>query len=85
MSPLGAPHFLKGPAILTIADLSRMVVKTRINEVDIAKIALGQRVEIRVDAYRDKVFEGRVSEIAPSAYTPDQRGGNREMVRLPLR
>ncbi len=61
-----------GPAILTIADLSRMVVKTRINEVDIAKIELGQRVEIRVDAYRDKVFEGRVSEIAPSAYTPQQ-------------
>ena len=71
----GRSAFSQGPAILTIADLSRMVVKTRINEVDIAKINLGQRVEIRVDAYRDKVFEGRVSEIAPSAYTPDPRGG----------
>ena len=71
----GRSAFSQGAAILTIADLSRMVVKTRINEVDIAKIALGQRVEIRVDAYRDKVFEGRVSEIAPSAYTPDQRAG----------
>ena len=71
----GRSAFSQGPAILTIANLSRMVVKTRINEVDIAKIALGQRVEIRVDAYRDKVFEGRVSEIAPSAYTPDPRGG----------
>ena len=71
----GRSAFSQGPAILTIADLSRMVVKTRINEVDIAKIALGQRVEIRVDAYRDKAFEGRVSEIAPSAYTPDPRGG----------
>ncbi len=71
----GRSAFSQGPAILTIADLSRMVVKTRINEVDIAKIALGQRVEIRVDAYRDRVFEGRVSEVAPSAYTPDPRGG----------
>ena len=71
----GRSAFSQGPAVLTIADLSRMVVKTRINEVDIAKIDLGQRVEIRVDAYRDKVFEGRVSEIAPSAYTPDPRGG----------
>ncbi len=71
----GRSAFSQGPAILTIADLSRMVVKTRINEVDIAKIELGQRVEIRVDAYRDKVFEGKVSEIAPSAYTPDPRGG----------
>ena len=71
----GRSAFSQGPAILTIANLSRMVVKTRINEVDIAKIALGQRVEIRVDAYRDRVFEGRVSEVAPSAYTPDPRGG----------
>ena len=71
----GRSAFSQGPAILTIADLSRMVVKTRINEVDIAKIALGQRVGIRVDAYRDRVFEGRVSEVAPSAYTPDPRGG----------
>ena len=71
----GRSAFSQGPAVLTIADLSRMVVKTRINEVDIAKIELGQRVEIRVDAYRDKVFEGRVSEIAPSAYTSDPRGG----------
>ena len=71
----GRSAFSQGPAILTIADLSRMVVKTRINEVDIAKIALGQRVEIRVDAYRDRVFKGRVSEVAPSAYTPDQRMG----------
>ena len=71
----GRSAFSQGPAILTIADLSKMVVKTRINEVDIAKIELGQRVEIRVDAYRDKVFAGRVNEIAPSAYTPDPRGG----------
>ena len=71
----GRSAFSQGPAVLTIADLSRMVVKTRINEVDIAKIALGQQVEIRVDAYRDRVFEGRVSEIAPSAYTADPRGG----------
>ena len=71
----GRSAFSQGPAVLTIADLSKMVVKTRINEVDIAKITPGQRVEIRVDAYRDRVFEGRVSEVAPSAYTPDPRGG----------
>ena len=36
----GRSAFSQGPAVLTIADLSRMVVKTRINEVDIAKIEL---------------------------------------------
>jgi len=52
-----------------------MVVKTRINEVEIAKVKVGQKVEIRVDSYPDKVFEGRVSEIAPSAYAPQRGGG----------
>ncbi|MCZ6679848.1 MAG: HlyD family efflux transporter periplasmic adaptor subunit, partial [Candidatus Poribacteria bacterium] len=70
----GRSAFSRGEAILTIADLSKMVVKTRINEVEIAKIRLQQRVEIRVDAYPDKVVEGRVSEIAPSAYSARQRG-----------
>ena len=70
----GRSAFSQGAAILTVANLARMVVKTRINEVDIAKIALGQKVEIRVDAYRDKIFEGRVSEIAPSAFAPGQVG-----------
>ena len=70
----GRSAFSQGAAILTVANLARMVVKTRINEVDIARIALGQKVEIRVDAYRDKVFEGRVSEIAPSAFAPGQVG-----------
>jgi len=33
-----------GPAILKISDLTRMVVKTRINEVEIAKIKFDQKV-----------------------------------------
>ena len=71
----GRSAFSQGPAILTIADLSHMVVKTRINEVEIAKVKVGQKVEIRVDSYLNKVFEGRVSEIAPSAYAPQRGGG----------
>lgn len=63
----GRSAFSQGPAIMTIADLSQMVIKTYINEVDIPKIAIDQRVEINSDAYEGRVFEGRIKEISPRA------------------
>lgn len=70
----GRSAFARSPALMVIDDLDRMVVKTRINEVEVAKIEVGQRVEIEVDAYRDRAFEGKVSEIAPSAIRPQGQG-----------
>ncbi|GIX07920.1 MAG: hypothetical protein KatS3mg115_2323 [Candidatus Poribacteria bacterium] len=67
----GRAAFGQGPAIMTIADLSQMVVKTYINEVDIPKIQVGQPVEIFSDAYRGRVFPGRVKEISPQGQPQD--------------
>lgn len=67
----GRSAFSQGPAIMTIADLSHMVIKTFINEVDIPKIAIDQRVDIHSDAYAGRVFEGRISEISPQAMPID--------------
>lgn len=63
----GRSAFAQGPAIMTIADLSQMIVKTYINEIDIPHVRVGQRVEIRADPYPAKVFQGRVQEISPLA------------------
>jgi len=65
----GRSAFSSGPALMTIADLSQMIVKVNINEVDMGQIALGQRAEISVSAYPGKKFEGRVRAIAPSGKT----------------
>jgi multidrug efflux pump subunit AcrA (membrane-fusion protein) len=51
---------------MKIADLSKMVLKTYLNEVDIAKVKVGQKVEIEVQAFPDKEYEGEVTEISPS-------------------
>lgn len=67
----GRSAFSQGPAIMTIADLSQMVIKTYINEVDIPRIAVDQRVDIRSDAYEERVFDGRVKEISPQAIPID--------------
>ena len=72
----GRSAFSRGEAIMRIADLSNMIVKTQINQVEIGKIKLNQRAEIRVDSYRGRVFKGRVSEISPSATQRGQNSGN---------
>ncbi len=69
----GRSAFSRGEAIMRIADLTQMIVRTQINQVEISKIEVGQRAEITVDSHPNRVFEGRVSEISPSA-TP--RGQN---------
>ncbi len=70
----GRSAFSRGEAIMRIADLSQMIVRTQINQVEIGRIKEGQRVEIRVDSFRKKIFNGRVSEISPSS-TPRGPGG----------
>lgn len=72
----GRSAFSRGEALMTIADLSKMIVKTRINEVEISKVEVGQAAEIRVETFNDQVFKGRVSEISPGAIVPQQGMGN---------
>ena len=55
-----------GSILMTIADLTKMVVKVDINEVDVAKVEVGQEVRIGFDAIRGKVYHGRVKKIAPA-------------------
>ena len=74
----GRSAFSRGEAIMRIADLDQMIVRTQINQVEIGKIDVDQRAEITVDSYPGRVFPGRVSEISPSA---TQRGpGNQSSV-----
>ena len=63
----GRSAFSRGDAIMRIADLDQMIVRTQINQVEIGKIKTDQRAEISVDSYPGRVFPGRVSEISPSA------------------
>lgn len=64
-----------GTVILTIADLSRMIVKAEVSEVDVARIAEGQPAKVHIIAYRDDVFSGVVTQIAlQRSVTPNGTG-----------
>lgn len=59
--------YAEGSVILKVADLKRMIVKSNINEVDIAKFRLGQSATIKVDALPYDEFEGKITKIAAMA------------------
>jgi HlyD family secretion protein len=55
---------LNAPSLFLLArDLSRMQVWAAVNEADISEVHVGQKVTFKVDAYRDQVFTGKVSQI----------------------
>ncbi len=60
---------MSGTEILKISDLNRMEVVVEINENDIVNVHFNDSARIEVDAYPDRVFYGKVSEIAYSATT----------------
>jgi len=60
-----------GQPVMKISDLSQMVVRAFVNEIDIRKIKKGQRAEIRTKAYQDRTFDGKIWKIAPSAKLKD--------------
>lgn len=56
-------------SLLTIADMSKMEIKTLVDETDIGKIKVGQQVSFTVDAQVDKTFTGKVTSISRNATT----------------
>ena len=57
-----------GTLIMTLADLTKVRVRALVDEIDIGKVSIGQKVSIKVSAYRDTEFFGIVSKIEPQAY-----------------
>ena len=52
------------PVVATLPDLSVMISKTYVNEVDVRKIKPGQHVEVGLDAFPEKQLTGRVIKVA---------------------
>ncbi len=50
--------------VATLPNLTRMISKTYVNEIDISKVKTGQKVEMGIDAFPDKKFTGVVTEVA---------------------
>jgi HlyD family secretion protein len=53
--------------VVSMADLNDLQVELDINQNDFAKLKANQRGRIRIDAFRDRSYEGFIEEIAPEA------------------
>jgi hypothetical protein len=50
--------------VATLPDMSTMISKTYVNEIDVSKVAPGQKVEVLVDAFPEKSYTGVVLSVA---------------------
>jgi len=56
-----------GSLLLTVADPSAMEAKVKVDETDVPGITVGDSAALRIDAFPDRVFTGRVTRIGNSA------------------
>jgi HlyD family secretion protein len=75
-------YYGSGAPIVTIGDLSTMLVKTELNEVDVDKVRLGQTVEIAPDALPGRTYQGRVTRVSPASVV--LRETEQAIVRFPV-
>ncbi|MFK8104368.1 MAG: efflux RND transporter periplasmic adaptor subunit [Saprospiraceae bacterium] len=52
------------PTVAELPDMSDMVSKTYVNEVDISKVKVGQQVSLSVDAFPENSYSGEVLKVA---------------------
>jgi HlyD family secretion protein len=57
--------------VMTLGDIEKVFVRGKVDEADIGRVRLGQKARITTETFREKVFEGRVTEISPIGVEKD--------------
>jgi HlyD family secretion protein len=57
--------------VMTEGDTSEVYVQGKVDEADIAHVYLGQPARIKVESFRDRTFNGKVTKIAPMGVEKD--------------
>jgi HlyD family secretion protein len=57
--------------IMTLGDTSELYVKGKVDETDIGLVKVNQSTRVTVDAYKNRVFEGKIFRIAPMGIEKD--------------
>ena len=51
--------------VMTLGDINKVFVRGKVDEVDIGRVRLGQTARITVETFKDKKFDGKVTQISP--------------------
>ncbi len=75
-----------GATVVTLADLDHVWLKAYVDETDLGRVKLGQKVRIKTDTFPGKTYEGKISFISSEAeFTPKQVQTQKERVKLVYR
>ena len=61
--------FSQGTHLMTVSDLSQMEATVEVDENDVVLVAVGDSAKIEIDAFGDREFWGKVSQIGNTAMT----------------
>ncbi len=51
--------------VMTVGDIERVFVRGKVDEADVGRVKLGQPARISVETFKDRSFEGKVTQISP--------------------
>jgi HlyD family secretion protein len=72
-----------GQEVISMADLSEVDLKVFVDETEIGRVKPGQRVDVKIDTFPDKIYPGRVAFISPEGeFTPKIIQTRKERVKL---
>ena len=72
-----------GATIVTLAELDSVYVMIYVTEKELGRVRLGDAAEIKIDAFPDRPFEGRITYISPEAeFTPKNVQTKEDRVKL---
>lgn len=75
-----------GTPVVTVGDLEHIWLRAYIDEPELGRVRLGQKVRVRTDTYPGKIYEGKISFISSQAeFTPKNVQTEKERVKLVYR
>jgi HlyD family secretion protein len=60
-----------GTLVFTLGDIDRVFVRGKVDEADIGRVRIGQPASITTETFRDRLFQGRVTQISPIGVDKD--------------
>jgi macrolide-specific efflux system membrane fusion protein len=74
MITAGVTATVNGEPQMTVAQLDKLLVALDLNQVDVARVKVGQEAKVKLDAFPDVALVGKVSEIAAAGHADATRG-----------
>lgn len=63
----GVQSTFDGKPLLTIADLTALLVKVNLNQIDVAKVAVGRKATLTLDALPGRAYAAVLTKVAPAS------------------